>query len=188
MNGVPVCYLLAPSPRPGADVWVRDAGDESAGRPAMLRLRPVGSAGFESDLAQALAWGVEALMLTGVRDIAAVCAIAERCPPDVLPVIDNVHGLDQARAIAQVPGVTRLVFDGRTLQRQLAIDDDDGLLAWRAQVVLVSRLAGLPPPIDDSAASALRVRGLGFGARICRHAEDLADTRAAFEHPQSARP
>jgi citrate lyase subunit beta/citryl-CoA lyase len=178
---LPVCYLLAPAPLPGADVWVRDAGVESTSRPAMLRLRPVGSTGFESDLQQALAHGIGALMLTGVRDIAAVCAIVERCPLDVLPVIDSAQGLDQVRAIALVPGVARLVFDGRALQRQLAIGDDDGLLAWRAQVVLASRLAGLPPPIDDSAASATRVRKLGFGARICRKLEDLVAARAAFE-------
>ena len=181
MTAVPVCYLLAAAPLPGADVWVHEGICKTGTRPDMQRLRAVGSPGFESDLQQALALGTAALMIEGVRDIAAVCAIVERCPLDVLPVIDSAQGLDQVRAIAQVPGVLRLVFDGRALQRQLAITGDDGLLAWRAQVVLASRLAGLPPPIDDSAAAAARVRALGFGARICRDAQDLAATRAAFD-------
>ena len=182
----PCCYLLGPAPLPGADAWVLDAGEAAANVAApglrwLLRVRPAGTPDFEGDLERARSPGIVALMLPGVRDIGDVCALVEHCVHEVLPVIDNAQGLDHVRAIAQVPGVARLVFDAHALQRQLGIGDDDGLLAYRAQVVLASRLAGLAPPVDHSRLAPERARRLGFGACLCQGAEELAAARAAFQ-------
>lgn len=196
----PRTYWLGDAPEPDADVdadadadaWVVDASSlppelaRDVDRGATVwRLRPVGTAGFESDLASVLKSAVVpgdgVLMLQGVRNIADVCAIVERCPHVVLPVIDSAVGLDQMRAIANVPGVARLVFDGRALQRQLHIEDDEALAAFRSQCVLVSLLAGLPAPVDDSALPASRARALGFGAKLCRSAAELRAACAAFD-------
>lgn len=187
----PRTYWLGEAPAPDADAWVIDASSsppllarDVAQGATVWRLRPVGTAGFESDLASvmksAVLPGEGVLMLQGVRNIADVCTIVERCPHVVLPVIDSVAGLDQMRPIANVPGVSRLVFDGRALQRQLRIEDDEALGAFRSQCVLVSLLAGLPAPVDDSELPASRARALGFGAKLCRSAAELHAARDAF--------
>lgn len=178
------CYAVGPAPLPGADAWVIDIADAPAvlpaGVPTLLRLHAAGTDALGADLLQLQRLDIAGLLLPGVRDIGDVCPVVERCLHEVLPVIGSVHALDQVRAIAQVPGVSRLVFDAHALQRQTGVDDEDGLLAWRAQVVLASRLAGLPAPLDDSTLTPERARRLGFGGRCCRSADEITTTRAAF--------
>ncbi len=187
MKPAPQCYALGPAPLPGADAWVAEIADAAQtlapGLPTLLRLHAAGSDEFGDDLLALQRSDIAGLVLPGVRDIADVCALVERCLHGVLPVIDNAQALDQVRAIAQVPGVIRLVFDAGALQQQLGIGDEDGLLAYRAQVVLASRLASLAPPVDDSRLTPERARGLGFGARCCHSADDIRATRAAFAAP-----
>lgn len=181
-------YAAGPTPIPGADCWLRDAldGAGTSSVPQVLRLQRPDQAPFAMQLDTLPLDGVAALMLPGVRGIADVCSVAERCPLDVLPVIDGAWALDQVRAIAQVPGVVRLVFDAAALKVDLGVEDDDALLTARAAVVLASRLAGLARPVDDSAVKATQVRRLGFGARICRSAAEVADTQAAFSTSDKA--
>jgi len=185
----PHSYWLGSAPHALADAWVVDAAAFDAALPGIDVARTVvclraidrpGSNGLERDLARPRAAGIAVLMLLGVRDISDVCAITECCPQTVVPVIDNLRGLDQLRAIANLPGVARLVFDAAAIQRELGVEHEDGLLAHRAQMVLASRLAGLPPPIDDSTLPPQRARQLGFGATLCRDAADLQSARLAF--------
>ncbi len=179
-----MCYAIGPAPLPGADAWVLDVDAAPSvialGLPTLLRLHAAGSDAFGDDLSRLQRTDIAGLLLPGVRDLADVCAVVERCLHPVLPVIDNLYALDQLRAIAQVPGVSRLVFDARALQRQLGISCDEGLLAFRSQLVLVSRLASLSAPVDDSTISPQRARALGFGACCCRSGDDINLTRAAF--------
>lgn len=82
-----------------------------------------------------------------------------------------------AEKLAATPPVTRLAFG--TLDFQVDLDiagDDDALLAFRSHLVLVSRLAGVPAPIDGVTTSiddlellradTRRSRRLGFGAKL----------------------
>src|SRR5262249_13186984 len=69
-------------------------------------------------------------------------------------------------------------------------DDDAALLMFRSQLVLISRLAGLAPPvdgvtttIDDSAAvqrDTTRARKLGFGAKLCIHPRQVPLVNRGF--------
>lgn len=180
----PRTYLLAAQPWPGADLWVRDlpatAGPDSP--PQVGRLQAPARAALVTQIETLDLRGFSALMLPGVRDIDDVCAIAERCALDLLPVIDSARALDQVRAIAQVPGVVRLVFDAEALSADLGVDHEDALLLARGSVVLASRLAALQAPVDDSALPAPRARSLGFGARLCRTNDELSAALAAFRN------
>lgn len=180
--GPPRCYAIGPGPLAGADAWVAPAHviGAPAAMPKILLLHPAGVSGFEDDVVLSREPGISALMLPAARDIRDVCAVVELCPHELLVVIDNAQGLDQVRAIALVPGVARLVFDASALMARLGIDGEEGLLAFRAQVVLASHLAGLPAPVDASALPADRARRLGFGACLCRDAGHIEAARAAF--------
>jgi citrate lyase subunit beta/citryl-CoA lyase len=64
------------------------------------------------------------------------------------------------------------------------------LLYFRSQLVLVSRIAGLPSPVDgittsfDSQdavrADTRRARRLGFGAKLCIHPKQIAAVHECF--------
>jgi len=185
-------YWLGSAPNAQADAWVVDAGAFDAARPGLdvartvVCLRAAGTRGFERALERPRAAGIGVLMLLGARDISDVCAITECCPQTVMPVIDTLQGLDQLRAIANLPGVARLVFDGSAIARQLGIEHEDCLLAHRAHTVLASRLAGLPAPVDDGSLPPERARQLGFGACLCRDAADLKAAHLAFASSRSS--
>jgi citrate lyase subunit beta/citryl-CoA lyase len=68
--------------------------------------------------------------------------------------------------------------------------DTDELLYFRSQLVLVSRLAGIAPPVDGInteiddperlRARTLRARRLGFGGKLCIHPKQIAHVNACF--------
>jgi citrate lyase subunit beta/citryl-CoA lyase len=92
-----------------------------------------------------------------------------------------------------VKGVQRLIFGSLDLQVDLGMDADASeseLLPYRAQVVLASRLAHLPAPIDgvtiamhDDAALADATRRAirqGFGGKLCIHPRQVPVVHAAM--------
>jgi len=100
-------------------------------------------------------------------------------------------GIDAVRTIAHAPQVRRLAFGSIDLQLDLGIEgDDDALLYFRSELVLASRLADLPAPvdgvctaIDDAralAAHVQRARRIGFGAVLCIHPAQVAPVNAGF--------
>ena len=97
----------------------------------------------------------------------------------------------QANAVAATPCVQRLMFGTIDFQLELGIDGDgDELLAFRSQLVLASRLAGIQAPVDGPSTSwddadlvatdARRARKLGFGGKLCIHPKQIASVNAAF--------
>jgi citrate lyase subunit beta/citryl-CoA lyase len=90
-----------------------------------------------------------------------------------------------------VPGVLRLAFGSVDFNSDSGIQGDgEELNLVRSQLVLVSRLAGVQPPIDGVSlaiddAQALdtdvrRSRRFGFGAKLCIHPKQVAGVHAAF--------
>lgn len=182
---------------PGAKRGARDAlaGSLDEATPLIVRVNAAGSPWFEEDLALCRHPGVAALLLPKAESIDVVCHAFESTFKDVLPIVESARGLEEVRAMARVPGVVRLAFGSIDLALDLGIDCAPGggeaeLQPYRAQVVLASRLAGLPAPIDgvstaieDAAAlraDAERSRRLGFGAKLCIHPRQIAVVRAAF--------
>ncbi|HEX4550452.1 CoA ester lyase [Pseudomonas sp.] len=109
----------------------------------------------------------------------------------IIAIIETAKGLQQVEAIAAIPGVSRLAFG--SLDFALDIDcsqTPDAFLFARNRIVLASRMADLPAPIDGvtPAISDLAVvtrdshyaRSLGFGAKLCIHPAQLASVQRAF--------
>jgi citrate lyase subunit beta/citryl-CoA lyase len=182
---------------PEAKVRAREALaallDEAA--PLVVRINAAGTPWFDDDLELCRHPGVAAIMLPKAEGIDAVCTVVETTYQDVLPIIESARGLHEMDSIARVPGVIRLAFGSVDLALDLGIDcDPDGaeieLLAFRSQLVLASRLAGLAAPVDGVSTAihdvqrlqvdAERSRRLGFGAKMCIHPQQVATVQAVF--------
>lgn len=161
-----------------------------AGHPAYLRINACGSAWCDEDLALAgLARGVILPKAEQVGDIARVMAAGARC---VLPLIESALGMWQAHDLARQPGVQRLVFGNIDFALDLGIngEEDEPLLHFRSQLVLVSRVAGILPPVDGVTTNfsdeellrrdSLRARRMGFGGKLCIHPRQVAAVNVSY--------
>ncbi len=184
---------VAPAAKDGARAalaaWLDGAGATAR---VAVRINDAASAAFAADLAVASRPGVAAVVVPKaerVEDLAHVRAAAPAAA--LLPIVESGAGVANARALARAPGVERLLFGSIDLQLDLGIEGDgDELLAFRSELVLASRLAGIAAPvdgvspaIDDVAAltsDARRARRLGFGAKLCIHPRQVALVHAAF--------
>jgi citrate lyase subunit beta/citryl-CoA lyase len=211
-------YLFVPGDRPeriakalgsGADAVIADLEDAvapehklrardavadalDAAHPVVLRINGADTGWFDDDARLAAHPGVAAVMLPKAADVDAVAALRRHSAgKPVLALVETAQGMAQVNALATAEGVARLVFGSIDFQLDLDIADDDlALLFFRSQLVLASRLAGLPAPVDgvttalDDAtrveAEAQRARGLGFGAKLCIHPKQVAAVNAAF--------
>jgi len=116
---------------------------------------------------------------------------ALRPDQSIIPLVESVAGWFEALALARAPRVHRLAFGSFDFMSDSGIQGDgEELDAVRTQLVLVSRLAGLPPPIDgvsvaidDAArleADVRRSRRYGFGAKLCIHPRQVAGVHSGF--------
>lgn len=125
----------------------------------------------------------------GLAEVAA--AIGPACA--LVPLIESVAGLDAADALAASPQVLRLAFGHLDFQLDAGLacgPDESELVPVRLALVLASRRAQLPAPVDgvspslqDSAQLALdaaRARRGGFGAKLCIHPLQVGAVNAAF--------
>jgi len=109
----------------------------------------------------------------------------------LIALLETVRGFAELRALAAVPGLSRIAFGSVDFSLESGIaDEGEALTAVRTQIVLESCLAGLAPPVDgvsvvfddDEAMRrhALRSRQLGFGGKLCIHPRQVAPVNAAF--------
>ncbi len=163
-----------------------------AGVPIMLRINGADTRWFHDDVALAADHAVTAVMLPKAAEIEPLREVITRTHARrVLPLVETAGGIAAARKLARQPGVFRLVLGTVDLQLDLDIEGDgDELLAFRSELVLASRLAGIVAPadgieiaIDDTEAldaATRRARRLGFGAKLCIHPRQVPTVNAAF--------
>lgn len=219
MSRLPRSYLFVPADRPerlekalasGADVVVLDLEDAVApaskaaardqlssalrpDRPVVVRVNGVDTPWFQDDIALAAHPGVQAVMLPKSESADSVRLVHENSGgKPVLALVETALGLHNVHEIAFGMGVARLVFGSIDFQFDLDIpvDDEHSLLWFRSQLVLASRVAQLPAPVDgvstqwdDQVAlrgDALRSRSLGFGAKLCIHPKQIAIVNSAL--------
>jgi citrate lyase subunit beta / citryl-CoA lyase len=118
--------------------------------------------------------------------------VSRRAPGvPLVPAIETARGVLAAQDIAQAPGVAHLSIGGLDLLRDLYAGDGNlPMLYVRSHLVVVSRAAGLPPPvdsvyplIDDDAGlreEASFACSLGFGAKSAIHPRQLPILHEVF--------
>lgn len=218
MTTQPRSYLFVPGDRPeriakahasGADAVIVDledavapankvaardavAGALDAAHPVVLRINGADTAWFVDDARLAAHPGVAAVMLPKAASAEPVAALrAASSGKPVLALVESAAGMANVAALAATAGVARLVFGSIDFQLDLDIADDDlALLAFRSQLVLASRLANLPAPVDGVTTAfddiarieleARRARSLGFGAKLCIHPRQVQTVNRAF--------
>jgi citrate lyase subunit beta / citryl-CoA lyase len=209
----PRSYLFVPGNRPdrfakayasGADAVIIDLedavppGEKPAARAhaaaslaperlVYIRVNAVVTEWFQEDIKLASLPGVAGIVLPKAERVEDIEAIGK----PVLPIVETACGFWNVSALAQTPNARRLLFGSIDFQVDLGIPGEgDELLYFRSQLVLVSRIAGLPAPVDgitavfDSPdpvrADTLRARRLGFGGKLCIHPKQVAAVNEGF--------
>jgi len=162
-------------------------------QPVLVRVNGPETAWFEDDLALCNEAGVDGVLLPKAETVEQLRAVAGRIGPDrvLLPLIETARGFDNARALAGSGLAQRLIFGFIDFQLDLGIEgEQDELLYFRSQLVLVSRLAGLPAPVDGVSvaiedgervrAETAYVKRLGFGGKLCIHPRQVPIVNACF--------
>lgn len=217
ISSLPVSYLFVPGSRPerfdkamaaGADVVVIDledavspsdkdsarvavAGWLSAHRPVCLRINSTDSDWFAADLTLCAHPAVTAVMLPKAAAASDIDTLRKAGARRVLPLVESAQGFMNLAALAAAEGVERLAFGSIDFSVDLGIEGDDRELDYfRSQLVLVSRVAGIAPPIDGVttaigdvevlAAETLRGKRFGFGAKLCIHPAQVAVVHASY--------
>ncbi|MGK3207818.1 HpcH/HpaI aldolase/citrate lyase family protein [Amycolatopsis sp. MEPSY49] len=160
----------------------------TGGGRAWVRVNAAGTPWFEADVdAVAGASGLLGVLVPKAEDPASLAALSARLPPGtpVVALVETAVGLHRVHDVAAAPGVTRLAFGSLDLAADLRSDETgEAMLFARAAIVLASRVAGLPAPIDgvttvihdadEVTAAARYARSLGFGGKLCIHPAQLA--------------
>lgn len=173
---------------PWADLCTRAS---QAGVELLVRINAADASYHEGDLQWCASQGVHSLVLPKA-EAAGVRALHQRLPAArVHPLLETAAGFATLRELAAAPGVARLLFGSIDLMFDLDVaDEGEPLHYFRSRLVLHSRAAGLPAPVDgvctalgDAAAleaETRRARGFGFGAKLLIHPAQVAGVHAAL--------
>jgi len=164
---------------------------DAAGVTLLVRVNGADTAYFGDDLAFCRDRAIAAIVLPKA-DCAALEAL-RAVLPDVAchALLETAAGFRDLREVARAPGVVRLMFGSIDLMFDLDVADDDAPLHhFRSELVLHSRAAGLPAPVDGVctaigdaqalAADTARARRFGFGAKLLIHPNQVAGVHAAL--------
>jgi citrate lyase subunit beta/citryl-CoA lyase len=168
--------------------WLRTRGR------AALRVNSVVSAHHEDDVTSVTGLsGLVAVVMPMANDPQALADLHNRLGPgvEIIALVETASGLLRSADLARVPGVTRLAFGHLDFAFDIDADvDGESMLLARSALVVASRAAGLPGPVDgvttqlddpDAArVDAARARRLGFTGKLCIHPDQVAGVNAAM--------
>ncbi|CAG2362070.1 MULTISPECIES: HpcH/HpaI aldolase/citrate lyase family protein [Burkholderia cepacia complex] len=157
----------------------------------LLRINGAGTPWFDDDLSLAASEGIDGVVLPKAENTAALAAVAAATAKPAWPIIESATGVWNAREVARMPGVERLIFGSVDFELDLDCDGSwDALLHARSCIVLASRVAGIQSPVDgvtvaiddeqQLAMDSSKARSLGFGGKLCIHPRQVAAVNAAF--------
>ena len=168
------------------------AAASSAGPALWVRVN-AGAPWSDQDLALcARHAAVQAVVVPKAESARQMQAAFEACGrKPLVALIETAEGYARRDDVASHPAVKRLAFGSIDFQLDLGISGEgDALLVFRSGLVLASRLAELPAPLDGVtvevanpevvAADAARARALGFGGKLCIHPQQVGPVNAAF--------
>ena len=159
----------------------------SSKHPVLVRVNGAATEWHAEDIRLASCDGIAGIVLPKAERVEDVVAIEA----PVYPIVETARGFWHVTQLAHSSNVQRLMFGSIDFQVDLGIQGEgEELLYFRSQLVLVSRVAGLPPPVDgitaayDKAellrADTDRARRLGFGGKLCIHPKQIATVHECF--------
>ncbi len=123
---------------------------------------------------------------------AELAAVAAKLPAGcaLVALVETAIGVVNARAIAEIAPVTRLAFGAIDFSADVDATAPVMMDHARAELVIASRAAGKPAPLDSPTASytdavvietdARSARALGFGGKLCIHPAQLGAVAVGF--------
>lgn len=160
-----------------------------AGGRGWVRINSVSTPAWAADLdAVADAPGLAGVMLAKTESVDDIAATTARLPvgTPVVALIESALGIESAFDIARTQACCRIAFGVGDFRRDTGMSGDPAVLAYaRARLVIASRAARLPAPIDGptlrTAANHLArdtavAKAAGMTARLCldpAHAETV---------------
>jgi citrate lyase subunit beta / citryl-CoA lyase len=169
--------------------WLR-AVDDAARSRAVVRINGAEAPWHAGDVDALRAVAVTAMLPKSERaDV--VEAVHARTGAPVILLVETVAGLVHVRSIAACAGVKRIAFGSVDFCSDAGIEGDEEELDYvRSRLVIESRFAGLPAPIDGVTVvlddeerirrDVARARRFGFGAKLCIHPKQVAAVNAGF--------
>lgn len=163
--------------RSGPPCWVRINAEETPwfgdDLDALARTRPAG------------------VLLPKAEDVSTLRTVAARLPgTPVVALVETALGVANALDIAAAPEVSRLAFGSIDFALDIDADHEAEVMTYaRSRLVLMSRAAGAPPPIDGvtpaldaeiTRSDAEAARALGMGGKLCIHPLQLEPVARAF--------
>lgn len=159
--------------------------------PVLVRINAQGTPWHDSDIAEVAKFPFAGVVVPKVEDGMTVRAVALALARPVIATVESARGLSNARAIASVEGVARLAFGSVDFCADLGCAHSrDVLLPVRSELVLASRLADIPAPLDgvtlrvnDQVATfedAVHARSLGMTGKLCVHPKQISEVKRAF--------
>jgi citrate lyase subunit beta/citryl-CoA lyase len=210
-------YLFVPGDRPeryakalaaGADAVIIDLEDAVAppakeaaraalrswltpAHPVLVRVNSADTGWFADDIALAGLPGVAGIVLPKAERPDDIARLMQQGARAVLPLIESALGFHHALDLARQPGIERLLFGSIDFSVDLGLTEGvEELQYFRSQLVLVSRLAGILPPVDGVTTTldditritddTRRARRNGFGGKLCIHPRQVPHVNAAF--------
>lgn len=187
---------VAPVDKPAARLALLAWLDEHPDERVTVRINAAHTLWHEHDLAACRHTGIAAVMLPKADNAAQVQHAHHVTGKPQLCIIETVQGIDALAHIAGAPGCARLMFGKLDLAVELDLIPDESdpeelvFLPWRAMLVLASKRARLPAPVDGVftaigdqpglARYAARARRHGFSGQLLIHPSQVTEAAAAF--------
>lgn len=140
--------------------------------------------------------GLLGVMLAKTESSDDIAATAARLPSGtpLVALVESALGIESVSDIARTSGCSRIAFGVGDFRRDTGMSEDPTVLAYaRARLVIASRAAGLPAPIDGPtlrhqsrhlARETAVAKGAGMSGRLCLD-PDHAETINSLLSPSS---
>lgn len=154
----------------------------NTGHKAWVRINDASSDFWSDDCAAfSNAEGLEGVMLAKSESRSHLSDTADRLPEGtrILALVETARGIENVEEIAHSPSTFRLAFGTGDFKRDTATGDSDIALAYaRSRLVIASRAARRPAPIDGPTldrdrllAGTLHAREMGMSGKLCLNHE-----------------
>ncbi len=161
----------------------------NTGAQGWVRINSVSTPDWSTDLdALADARGLSGVMLAKTESGDDIAATAARLPAGtpLVALVESALGIESVSDIARSPECSRIAFGVGDFRRDTGMSEEPTVLAYaRARLVIASRAAGLPAPIDGPtlrdqtrhlARETAVAKAAGMTGRLCldlEHAETI---------------
>lgn len=187
---------MSPLEKDNARTLLLEWLDEHPDSRLLVRVNGVGTEWHEKDIQACTHSGIVGIVFPKAEDVSDISRIWQATQKPILPIIETAKGIDELKSISIAIGISRLLFGKLDLAVELNINPDEEdpeelvFLNFRSLIVVASKLAGLPPPVDGVFTAIENVEGLrrysnraknhGFGAILLIHPKQVDIVTHAF--------